>query len=159
MECILKNMKNKSHLSEIIYESYLHTIFFLTTPIFLLTIGYARKHLVHHCSYNSEAGICISWTLKKRNYFRMSQRQYPLDLPFPPISKFSWSPQLEYSCWICPLITFFFLKTCNFDLFMNRLSTLLLPIPRICLCVFCWHFCLFSNEFTPATCCWLFLFW
>lgn len=59
MECILKNMKNKSHLSEIIYESYLHTIF-LTTLIFLLTIGYARKHLVHHCSYNSKAGICIS---------------------------------------------------------------------------------------------------
>lgn len=45
--------------SEIIYESYLHTIF-LTTLIFLLTIGYARKHLVHHCSYNSKAGICIS---------------------------------------------------------------------------------------------------
>lgn len=33
MECILKNMKNKSHLSEIIYESYLHTNFFDDTGI------------------------------------------------------------------------------------------------------------------------------
>lgn len=106
MECILKNMKNKSHLSEIIYESYLHTIF-LTTLIFLLTIGYARKHLVHHCSNNSKAGICISWTVTERKYFMMSQKQHPLDLSFSPqflnFLGTKWSPQLEFSGCILPL--------------------------------------------------------
>lgn len=136
MECILKIWKI-NHISQKSFMSHIYTQFFLTTLVFLLTIGCARKHLVHHCSYNSEAGICISWNLnKKRNYFRMSQRQHPLDLPFLPVSKCSWSPQLEFPYWICPLNTLFLIKTCNFDLFMRWMSTLLLPhIRHLPVCV------------------------
>lgn len=90
MECILKNMKNKSHLSEIIYESYLHTRFLMTLT-FLLTIGYARKRLVHGCSCNPEAGTCIPRAVREE-LLRDVTRTTSLRSFFPPTpnSIFSW---------------------------------------------------------------------